>query len=387
MLDLSSCARAQNVAALVAAGLDPGATNMLARLAAERAGGADRVDVTLLLSLGDRFGAVAVDWTLSKLASPVVVDRAGSTRTLRAYRGRRRVEFPPPIGRKLGYRFPFPEQAFFGETLGAGEADNWYAMDSDLTSRLLAAAVSLGLGRVLGSSRPRRAVARPLGRSARVPGGRDEVCALVEVRGPRGRRRAALLSSKESETTVRCALPFDVSLVEGGIPMGVWLPEQVVDAGSYLVCPGRRWDAGAGRSGGGRLAGLPGPRSPPGIAFASRCANPTGWRVDAPAASSWPRRSVQRAQTSNPTQASASACRRRHQMLERSGPGPPRTQCRDMPHPMASGVRVSAKAGSGDGADGPPGAARDHRLKALAWVARRAAIASVRRAGGEVGGR
>jgi hypothetical protein len=70
--------------------------------------------------------------------------------------------------------------------------------------------------------------------SARISGGGDDVCALVEVRGPRGRRRAALLSSKESETTARCALPFVVSLIEGEPPSGVWLPEQVIDADSYL---------------------------------------------------------------------------------------------------------------------------------------------------------
>ncbi|MQA87441.1 MAG: hypothetical protein GEV03_23150 [Streptosporangiales bacterium] len=234
MLDLSPSARDNDVCALVGAGLDPGATNVLARFAADEAGGADRIDISLLLSVGDHFGPAAVDWTLSGLAGPVVVHRGGVRKVLSAYRGRRRIDFPPPVGRKLAYRFPFPEQAFFAETLGADAADNWYAMDINLASRLLAGGVRLGIGRAMRSPGARRAAARLLDWTARIPGGRDDVCALAEVSGPRGLHRAALLSRKESETTARCAVPMVVSLVEGKIPAGVWLPEQVLDARKYL---------------------------------------------------------------------------------------------------------------------------------------------------------
>jgi saccharopine dehydrogenase-like NADP-dependent oxidoreductase len=114
---------------------------MLAALASARAGGADAINVALLLSLGDAFGEVAIDSILEALANPTTVDYQGRRQELYAYRERRHCEFPAPYGRKLAYRFPFPEQAFMAETLQAKQAANWYTMGNDAINLFLAAAV------------------------------------------------------------------------------------------------------------------------------------------------------------------------------------------------------------------------------------------------------
>jgi saccharopine dehydrogenase (NAD+, L-lysine-forming) len=235
MLALSTEAAQQGTCALVGAGLDPGCTNMLAALSSARAGGAHAINVTLLLSLGDAFGEVAIDYMLEALANPTTVDYQGRGQELYAYRERRHCEFPPPYGRKLTYRFPFPEQAFFAETLQAKQAANWYTMGSIAINLFLAAAVRLGLTRLLRSAGVRVATRWAFQQLSRLPGGKDDVCALAEAQGPNGTWRVSLISHQESKTTALCALPMVEALYEGRLARpGVWLPEQVVDPTVYL---------------------------------------------------------------------------------------------------------------------------------------------------------
>lgn len=235
MLKLSDEAAQHETCALVGAGLDPGCTNILAALASVRAGGANAINVALLLSLGDAFGEVAIDYMLEALAHPTTVDYQGRQQELYAYREHRHCEFPPPYGRKLTYRFPFPEQAFFAETLQAKQAANWYTMDSTAINALLLVLVRLGFTRLLRKERIRGVTRWAFQQLSRLPGGKDDVCALAEAQGPNGPWRVSLTSHQESKTTALCALPMVETLYEGRLARpGVWLPEQVIDPAVYL---------------------------------------------------------------------------------------------------------------------------------------------------------
>ena len=235
MLELSAEAAQHGTCALVAAGLDPGCTNILAALASELAGGAHTINVSLLLSLGDAFGEAAIDYMLEAIAAPTHIDYQGRRQELYAYRERRHCEFPPPYGRKRTYRYPFPEQAFFAETLQVKQAANWYAMDSAAINILLLASVRLGFTRLLGQESIRGVTRWAFRQLSRLPGGRDDVCALAEAQGPNGTWRVSLTSHQESKTTALCALPIVEALYEGKLALpGVWLPEQVVDPRVYV---------------------------------------------------------------------------------------------------------------------------------------------------------
>jgi saccharopine dehydrogenase-like NADP-dependent oxidoreductase len=235
MLALSTEAAQYGTCALVGAGLDPGCTNMLAALASTRAGGADAINIALLLSLGDAFGDIAIDYMLEALANPTTVDDQGRRQELYAYRERRHCAFPSPYGRKLVYRFPFPEQAFFAETLQVRQAANWYTMGSATIDALLFILVRMGFIRLLKKKSIRAATHWAFQQLSRLPGGKDDVCALAEAQGPNGTWQVSLTSHQESKTTALCALPMIEALYEGRLARpGVWLPEQVVDPPVYL---------------------------------------------------------------------------------------------------------------------------------------------------------
>lgn len=142
---------------------------------------------------------------------------------------------PRLLAKGLPYSFPFPEQVFFGGTLQARQAANWYAMDSTIINTLLLASVRLGFTRLLrmGSI---RAVTRWLFQMlSRLPGGTNDVCALAEVQGPECTWCVSLTSHQESRTTALCALPMIQALYEQHVKQpGVWLPEQVTDPTAYL---------------------------------------------------------------------------------------------------------------------------------------------------------
>jgi len=185
MLELSTAAEQQGTCAVVGAGLDPGSTNVMAALASARAGGAHTINVALLLSSRDAFGEAAIDFMLEALAGPIRVEYQGQRTVLSAYHERRLCEFPTPFGGKRAYRFPFPEQAFFAETLQAKQAANWYTMESAAINTLLLASVRLGFTRLLRKERVRVATRWLFQQLSRLPGRKDDVCALVEAQGPK----------------------------------------------------------------------------------------------------------------------------------------------------------------------------------------------------------
>lgn len=70
IVGLDDLARRHGRSALVSVGLAPGLTNLLALACVDGRADTARVDITILLGLGDRHGADAVRWTLDRLAEP-----------------------------------------------------------------------------------------------------------------------------------------------------------------------------------------------------------------------------------------------------------------------------------------------------------------------------
>ncbi|MBB1254190.1 saccharopine dehydrogenase NADP-binding domain-containing protein, partial [Streptomyces sp. OF3] len=67
---LHDVARASGATAALSVGVAPGLTNLLARRAHDAVGGAERLDLTVLLGTGERHGQDAVRWTVAGLAEP-----------------------------------------------------------------------------------------------------------------------------------------------------------------------------------------------------------------------------------------------------------------------------------------------------------------------------
>ena len=173
---------------VLGAGLAPGISSMLARLAADRVGRVESVLSSVLLSAGDVYGPASRAYVLEEIVIPYSVLIDGREVPARAFVGAAAAQFPPPLGRRTAYRFPFSDQVFFPQTLGARTAMSRLALDPPWLGRVLAGLVRLGVPAIVrrrGGARAR--FERTLAWLQRRYEGHNLYGAVVEARGARTR--------------------------------------------------------------------------------------------------------------------------------------------------------------------------------------------------------
>jgi saccharopine dehydrogenase (NAD+, L-lysine-forming) len=221
---------------LLGAGLALGISSMFARVGANRVGAVDRIESSVLLSIGDVFGPASRGYIMEEIALPYTVQIDGRQRAARAFIGATHVTFPPPLGRRTAYRFPFSDQVSFPETLGARTALARLALDPPWLGRALAALVRLGVPALMrrnagGRARFNRLVGWLQQRSA----GHDWYGLVVEVQGAGGTARVSLAGHGQGDATAIGAAALVRALDEGAVKRsGIWLAEQIVPPGPFL---------------------------------------------------------------------------------------------------------------------------------------------------------
>ncbi|MFG3352017.1 saccharopine dehydrogenase [Streptomyces sp. NPDC048001] len=191
-------------AAVLSVGVAPGLSNLLALRAHHDVGGAERIDLTVLLGTGERHGRDAVRWTVAGLSVP---SAARSRRTAL-----------PGHGPRTAHPFPFSDQFTLPRTLGVPEVTTRLCLDSRPLTALLAALRHSRL------ARRTDLLTRVLGR-VHLGGERFAVCAEA-VRGPH-RAARALTGSGQSRTTGLVAAHTAREVLAGRVPPGVHHIEQL----------------------------------------------------------------------------------------------------------------------------------------------------------------
>ena len=215
---------------VLGAGLAPGISSLLARLGADRVGAVEKVEVGVLLSVGDTYGLASRAYLLEELSLPYAVRIEGSELPTRPFAASARVNFPPPLGGRRSYLFPFSDQVFFPETLGARTALSRLALEPPWLGALLSVLLRLRVMAILG----RRAGAQERVQHLnawlrRRYEGRDRYGIVVEVEGARGRVRASLVGRGQATGTAIGAVAVVRALAEGEVNRpGIWLAEEVV---------------------------------------------------------------------------------------------------------------------------------------------------------------
>jgi saccharopine dehydrogenase (NAD+, L-lysine forming) len=217
-------------------GLAPGISSLLARLGADRVGVVESVESNVLLSVGDSFGPASRTYLLEEVALHYAVRIDDTELPMRPFAASARVTFPRPLGERKTYLFPFPDQVFFPETLGARTALSRLALDPLWLGTLLSALVGL---RVTAMLRRRAGAEERLQRLTawlqRRYEGRDFYGVAVEVHGARGRVRVSLVGHGQASGTAIGAAAVVRALAEGEVGQpGIWLAEQVVLPGPFF---------------------------------------------------------------------------------------------------------------------------------------------------------
>lgn len=208
--DLQPLAAAAGAAAVLSVGVAPGLTNLLAHRAHEAVGGAERLDLTVLLGSGEHHGADAVRWVVAGLGEPAPAPACRAVL--------------PGYGKRTVHPFPFSDQYTLRRTLGVPQAATRLCLDSRTMTGALFALRRTGLLR--GGRRPglRRLLTGAFGR-VRVGG--DGFA--VRVDAYRGDRHAvrALVGRGQSRATGLMAAYTARELLTGRVPAGVHHIEQL----------------------------------------------------------------------------------------------------------------------------------------------------------------
>jgi saccharopine dehydrogenase (NAD+, L-lysine-forming) len=217
-------------------GLAPGISSLLARLGADRVGAVESVESNVLLSVGDTYGPASRAYLLEEIAVPYAVRIEGREMPARPFDGAARVNFPPPLGKRTAYLFPFSDQVFFPETLGARTALSRLVLEPPWLGTLLSVLVRL---RVTAMLRHRASAEERVQRLnawlRRRYKGRDWYGVAVEVQGARGRVRASLVGRGQATGTAIAAAAVVRALAEGEVKQpGIWLAEEVVAPGLFF---------------------------------------------------------------------------------------------------------------------------------------------------------
>ena len=221
---------------VLGAGLAPGISSLLARLGADRLGAVDSVEVGVLLSVGDAYGPASRAYIMEEIALAYKTRIEGREVPVRPFAASARVTFPPPLGERTAYLFPFSDQVFFPETLGTRTALSRLALEPPWLGTLLSALVRL---RVTAMLRRRAGAEERLQRLTAWLKRRYEGCDVygvaVEVHGARGRVRVSLVGHGQASGTAIGTAAVVRALAEGEVGQpGIWLAEQVVLPGPFF---------------------------------------------------------------------------------------------------------------------------------------------------------
>ena len=215
---------------VLGSGLAPGISSLLARLGADRVGAVEKVEVGVLLSVGDAYGPASRAYLLEELSLPYAVCIEGSELPTRPFAAAARVNFPFPLGGRRSYLFPFSDQVFFPETLGARTALSRLALEPPWLGALLSVLLRLRATAMLGRRAGAEERVERLGAWLRRRyEGRDWYGIVVEVKGTRGTVRASLVGRGQATGTAIGAAAVVRALAEGEVTQaGIWLAEEVV---------------------------------------------------------------------------------------------------------------------------------------------------------------
>lgn len=230
---IDAAAKKSGACVVLGTGIVPGIANVIVRAIAETLGGAEEIETSLLLSARDASGPASFDYFLQELSMPFVIHVDGADRSARAFSDPRLIEFPPPLGVRPAYLFPFSDQVLYPRTLGARTALTRLALEPTLLAKLLAVLVRTGAAGLIAREPVRRAIANQ--RKNREPSAETLFALRVDVTNQGRSSYATLLGRTQADAAASGAAGVVRSLLDGEVAEpGAWMPEQVIDPGPFL---------------------------------------------------------------------------------------------------------------------------------------------------------
>ena len=232
--ETDAAARASGAHAVLGSGIVPGISNVMVRALADTLGAAETIETSLLLSARDVTGPASFDYFLQELTMPFAVHERGADRSARAFSEPRVVDFPPPVGARRAFVFPFSDQVLYPRTMGALTVRSRLALDPPRLADALSLLTRTRLVGIVGSQRVRRRLAAVRGK--RTPSEDAQFALRVDVTRGEDAPHATLVGRVQAAAAAAGAAGVVRSLLGGEVAQpGAWMPEQVVDPSRFFA--------------------------------------------------------------------------------------------------------------------------------------------------------
>lgn len=230
LLTLQKIATNHKSTALVGVGLMPGLSNIMAYDVARQLDVIDRIEINLMLGLGDSHGLDAVKWTLRNLASSYEIVKAGQLETVKSFTDAYKTTLTDEKQPRRFYRFDFSDQHMLNHSIQARQINSRLAFDSRLVTRSLGWLRKTGVLSLVQDKYAK--VVRKIMHA--FPLGSDQWALQVEAYGLKeGKRMVRKLLARgraEGNATAIIAAYVVSRLYENKLAPGVHAIETVVDA-------------------------------------------------------------------------------------------------------------------------------------------------------------
>lgn len=236
---IDAAAKASGARVVLGTGIVPGISSVMVGALASSLGGADSIETSLLLSANDVSGPASFEYFLQELAMTFQVHIDGTDRPARPFTDPQPVTFPPPVGIRRAYLFPFSDQVLYPRTLNARTVRTRLALEPAPLARLLAFLVRTPAVRVVSRDSVRQKLA-----SSRRKGRANEGAQFalrVDVTHSAEARHATLIGRTQADATAAGAAGVVRAMLSGDVREGgAWMPEQVTAPGRFFAHLARR---------------------------------------------------------------------------------------------------------------------------------------------------
>lgn len=224
---LDPLAQQHGATAVLSVGLSPGLTNLLAGYLVQTLDQTERLEITVLLNLGETHGVDSLRWMVEQTNATFHWRGPHTSHVVSGFSEGRQVHLPAPFGQRKAYRFDFADQHILRRSLAVPEVSTRVCFDSGFATGLLATAKQLGLTKHIAKL--------DLGQLAQlmttIPLGGSQSLVQVEAFGSQAQRpvqlKLAALAKGTAESTALVTALSALELRTKPYPAGVYHIEKI----------------------------------------------------------------------------------------------------------------------------------------------------------------
>ncbi|MDR1077312.1 MAG: saccharopine dehydrogenase NADP-binding domain-containing protein [Propionibacteriaceae bacterium] len=160
LIDLHDYCKKIAVTGVLGVGLCPGISTLVASDLAASYSHIEKIDVSLMLGMGDEYGNDSIGWLLANLDHSFTWVKSGTSVKRRPFKDRVHAEFSPERGSRSAYEFNLADQQILSRTIEGSDVSTYFCYDIRLVTWLVHVMAGLGVFKLLRFSIPYRVIAK-----------------------------------------------------------------------------------------------------------------------------------------------------------------------------------------------------------------------------------